>query len=293
LTIGMATYDDFDGVYFTIQALRLSQDLSDTELLVVDNFGCDHTRAFVESIPGARYVRATGHVGTAAAKNVVFQDATGDAILCCDSHVLFVPDAIARLKQFYRDHPETSDLLQGPLLHDDLTSVATHFEPVWNDQMWGSWGTDPSGLDPDAEPFPIPMQGMGVFSCRKASWLGFNPHFTGFGGEEGYIHEKFRQAGAQTMCLPWLRWVHRFGRPNGVPYPLLVQDKFRNYLIGHLELGLDLVPVLAHFKQFLDRDSLAFFLDEAMSIFPGVPNSIELDDLYRDDLVVPAPTARG
>jgi hypothetical protein len=40
LTIGMATYNDFDGVYFTIQALRLYQDLADTELLVVDNFGC-------------------------------------------------------------------------------------------------------------------------------------------------------------------------------------------------------------------------------------------------------------
>ena len=36
LTIGMATYDDFDGVYFTLQALRLYQDLLDTELLVVD-----------------------------------------------------------------------------------------------------------------------------------------------------------------------------------------------------------------------------------------------------------------
>ena len=38
LTIGMATYKDFDGVFFTIQALRMYQDLTDTELLVIDNF---------------------------------------------------------------------------------------------------------------------------------------------------------------------------------------------------------------------------------------------------------------
>ena len=36
LTIGMPTYKDFDGVYFTIQALRMYHDLNDVELLVVD-----------------------------------------------------------------------------------------------------------------------------------------------------------------------------------------------------------------------------------------------------------------
>ena len=56
LTIGVPTYNDFDGVDFTVQALRLYQSLEDTEIVVVDNFGCDHTRRFVEGIPEARYV---------------------------------------------------------------------------------------------------------------------------------------------------------------------------------------------------------------------------------------------
>src|SRR3954447_16084042 len=98
LTIGMATYDDFDGVYFTLQALRLYHDLADTELLVVDNYGCEDTRRLVESWLGARYVRATDVVGTAAPRDLVFREATGDAVLCCDSHVLFQPGAIARLR---------------------------------------------------------------------------------------------------------------------------------------------------------------------------------------------------
>src|SRR3712207_2865162 len=107
LTIGMATYKDFDGVYFTLQALRLYQDVTDTELLVVDNYGCEHTKRLVEERVKGRYILATETVGTAAAKNVVFQEARGDAVLCCDSHVLFVPGSITRLKAYYQEHPDT------------------------------------------------------------------------------------------------------------------------------------------------------------------------------------------
>ena len=48
LTIGMATYKDFGGVYFTLQALRLYQDVRDTEFLVIDNYGCADTKQLVE-----------------------------------------------------------------------------------------------------------------------------------------------------------------------------------------------------------------------------------------------------
>src|ERR671917_951395 len=266
LTIGMATYNDFNGVYFTLQALRLYQDLRDTELLVVDNYGCPATKELVEGwVHGARYVLATGVRGTAAAKNLVFREARGEAVLCCDSHVLFVPGAIGRLKEYYRDHPDCPDLLQGPLVYDDLETISTHFEPVWRAEMWGTWATDPRGQDPEGEPFEIPMQGLGAFSCRKGAWPGFNPTFRGFGGEEGYIHEKFRRAGGRCLCLPWLRWTHRFATDStGVAYPVTVEDKFRNYLIGHAELGLDLTPVRAHFSEILPEDRVEAVAAEAL-----------------------------
>jgi hypothetical protein len=120
----------------------------------------------------------------------------------------------------------------------------------------GIWATDPRGHDPEGEPFELPMQGLGAFSCRGEAWLGFHPGFRGFGGEEEYLHEKYRQAGRRCLCLPWLRWVHRFGRPRGIPYPLTVEDKLRNYLLGHAELGLDPAPVLAHFANFLPPERL-------------------------------------
>lgn len=264
LTIGMATYNDFDGVYFTLQALRLYQDLDDVELLVVDNYGCDTTRDFVTGWVKGRYILAADVAGTAAPRDLVFREARGKAVLCCDSHVLFVPKAIARLKAYYRKHPKSIDLLQGPLLYDDMTNVATHFAPEWRDQMWGIWSTDPRAMDPEAKPFEIPMQGLGVFSCRRKAWPGFNPAFRGFGGEEGYIHEKFRQRGGRVLCLPWLRWVHRFSRPKGVPYPLAVEDKLRNYLIGHTELGLDVEPVLEHFALHLRPEALARVKEEVL-----------------------------
>lgn len=268
LTIGMATYQDFDGVYFTLQSLRHYHDMQDVELLVVDNYGCEHTKNLVENWVKGRYILATDTVGTAPAKDLVFREAQGEAVLCCDSHVQFGPGAISRLKAYYRDHPDCDDLLQGPLVYDDLASIATHFDPVWRGQMWGVWATDPRGRDPDGEPFDIPMQGMGAFSCRKRAWLGFNPRFRGFGGEEGYIHEKFRQAGRRTLCLPWLRWTHRFGRPGGVSYPLYVDDKLRNYLIGHAELGLDVRPVIAHFAEFLPPETIEAIMADALQITP-------------------------
>ena len=264
LTIGMATYNDFDGVYFTLQALRLYQDLEQTELLVIDNYGCEATKNLVEGWLNGRYIRATDAIGTAAPRDLIFREARGNAVLCCDCHVLFPPGVIAQLKQYYREHPECLDLLQGPLLYDDGKLISTHFDPVWREQMWGTWGCDPRGWDRSGEPFEIPMQGLGVFSCLKRAWLGFHPAFRGFGGEEGYIHEKFRQAGRRCLCLPWLRWMHRFSRPSGVKYPLIVEDKLRNYVIGHAELGLDLAPMLRHFSAYLPQDRVMAIAEQAL-----------------------------
>lgn len=271
LTIGMPTYNDFDGVYFTIQSLRLYHDLEDTELLVVDNFGDDHTEKFVKSAK-ARYVRVTDPVGSSVTKNAVFAEAKGKVVLCCDSHVFFPPGVIAKLKEYYRANPDSNDLLQGPIVYNDLKTISTHWDPVWRGKMWGIWATDERGRDPEAEPFDIPMQGMGAFSCRRDAWVGYNPAFRGFGGEQGYIHEKFRQAGARCLCLPWFRWVHRFDRPAGVPYPLQLRDRIRNYMIGFIELGLDMDPLLEHFGESMAADKLDEIYQEALLTGISSPN---------------------
>ena len=102
--------------------------------------------------------------------------------------------------------------------------------------MYGKWGSDGNGLA-SGEPFDIPMQGLGMFSCETKNWRKFNKHFKGFGGEEGYIHEKFRQYGGRSVCVPQAKWVHRFGRPDGPQYPLNLVDRTWNYYVGWLELS--------------------------------------------------------
>ncbi len=284
LTIGMACYDDFDGVWFSLQSLRLyhAERMPDVELIVVDNHPeSPHgqmVRDFVQGwLSNGRYVPFGETIGTAASRERIFQEARGEAVLCMDSHVLLEPDAIRRLLDYYDAHPGCRDLLQGPLVYDDLTSYSSHFDDEWRAEMWGVWGCDPRAdvrreateqVDrqtgerqvqvtvTEGPPFAISAQGLGVFSCRKDAWLGFNPRFRGFGGEEFYIHEKFRQAGRQCLCLPFLRWVHRFGRPGGVPYRLTVEDKFRNYVIGLTELGLPLDRAVQHFQSSLPDETI-------------------------------------
>lgn len=274
LTVGMATFDDFDGVYFSIQALRMyhPEIVNDIEILVIDNnpdgpHGHE-IRNLIGHIKNARYVPFKEYQSTIV-RNKIFEFASSPFVISIDCHVLFVPGSLKRLIDYYEQNPDTKNLYQGPLLYDDLKSISSHFDPVWRGQMFGIWATDERAKNPDSEPFEIPMQGLGVFSAKKENWLGFNSLFRGFGGEEGYIHEKYRQAGHKTLCLPFLRWVHRFGRPNGVKYPLTVENKIKNYFIGHLELKLDTAPIFNHFKEFVPEEILNSFFLKAKKDFEG------------------------
>lgn len=256
LTIGMATYDDYDGVYFSLQAIRMyhPEILGDTEFVVVDNNPrgrCAESLKQLEgSIANYRYV-PYDHRGGTTVREIVFAESNAELVLCMDCHVFVVPGAVNKLIAYCDAHPDSKDLLQGPLIYDDLNSLSTHFEPKWRSGMYGCWATDERGKNQDAEPFEIPMQGLGVFACRRSAWPGFNRRFRGFGGEEGYLHEKFRQAGGRTLCLPFLRWMHRFSRPMGVPYVNTWEDRLRNYMIGFDEVGWDSRPVEEHFSELL------------------------------------------
>jgi glycosyltransferase involved in cell wall biosynthesis len=239
LTIGMAVYDDFSGVYFTVQALRTYHDLTDVEILIIDNKGDKRLEDWVKSwcYNKVRYEKYTAVVGTTQPRQRVFDEAKGELVICIDSHVLLVPGSLDKLW-------DSDDLIHGIMYYDDLVTPVTHMKDKWQGDMWGVW--DRKDPVPD-EPFEIPMHGLGLFGCRKDSWLGFNPEFTGFGGEEGYIHEKFKQAGRKVICLPWIKWIHKFR--NFAPYPLNIADRIRNYLLGFEELGLDNKPIYEHFGQ--------------------------------------------
>ena len=262
LTIGMATYDDYDGAYFSIQTLRMfhPEILDDVEFLVIDNNPTGICAASLKKledwIDNYRYVPCEELVGTAV-RHKIFELAGCEAVLCIDSHVLVVPGAIEKLIAWFDAHPQSKDLLQGPLLYDDLQKYSSHFEPRWRQGMYGAWAIADEASDPGAPAFEIPMQGLGLFACRTEVWPGFNPRFSGFGGEEGYIHEVFRRAGGQTLCLRFLRWLHRFERPGGAPYPNVWEHRIRNYFIAFTELGWDTGEMEAQFSEIIGREKVA------------------------------------
>lgn len=271
LTIGMLTYDDFDGVYFTIQSLRLhhAEAMEFCEFVIVDNNpDGKHAKAVAALTKWIRepvtYVPHSGSTGTAL-RNLIFEHAKTPNVLCLDSHVLLAPGALLSLIDYMTHLPE-GDLLHGPMLMDDMKGFQTHMKPVWRDGMWGIWKVDERTRSPRAEPFEIPAMGMGLFACKREAWLGFNEQFRGFGGEECYIHEKFRQAGRKVLCLPFLRWLHRFPRPAGIPYPIKWEDRVFNYLVGHAELGLDPAPVLEHFRTILPEPVLQRIIAEVTAL---------------------------
>lgn len=257
----MATHNDYDGVFFTIQSIRMfhKEVLDDIEFVIVDNNPSgNHGKAVRELVDWIKepiqYLPFTNYESSTI-KNKVFELADTPYVMCVDCHVLLEPGSIKKLIDYYDSRKDYGNLLQGPLVYDNLSNISTHFDlSKWGSHMWGKWDTDDRGVDPDNEPFEIPAQGMGLFSCRKDSWLGFNKKFRGFGGEEGYIHEKYRKNGKKTICLPFLRWLHRFNRPNGAEYSNNLEDRFRNYYIGFLELGLDISTLKKEFKGAISKE---------------------------------------
>ncbi|MEO0369282.1 MAG: glycosyltransferase, partial [Pseudomonadota bacterium] len=252
LTIGMATHDDFDGVYFTVMSLVLfhSDVLDDIELLIIDNNPSSKHGAAVKSLAknvGARYVEAAEFKGTTVRERV-FLEATGDFVMCVDCHVFIHDGAVKKLLDFIDQHPQSIDVWHGPLVSEGLQSFSTHMEERWQQGFYGVFEKDERAEDPNNEPFLIPMQGLAMFICRRAAWPGFNRRFRGFGGEEGYIHYKFALNGGQVWCLPFMRWTHRFPRPNGVKYENRWAQRVRNYLIGWSEIGRETQSVYDHFS---------------------------------------------
>jgi len=278
LTIGIPVFDDFDGVYFTVQSLRLHHLRGGVEILVVDNSPASkqgrETAKFCDKA-GVRYHPYTEKRGSAPTKQEVFRQAEGVWVLCLDAHVLLAAGSLVALRHHIRSDFESRNLVHGVLVHDDLDDFSTHWcieqdgVPLWAGGILGRWASDERGRDPTGCPFTIGVSGMGCFASRRDAFPGFPPSFFGFGGEEVYVHDRIALRGDQVLCLPSLQWVHRFARPAGVPYPNAVHERFANYLVGHRVTGRDVVPLLAHYESLLPAAILAQIIaivDEAEGV---------------------------
>jgi len=241
-TIGMPSYNNFTEVFFTVQALREYHGLKDYEIVVVDNFGDANLQKFIKNNGAGvvRYEKYTEIQGVSAAKNKIFEVAKGEFVLCIDSHILVRKGALDV-------EIPNDDLYQGPLLTASRRQYLLEWLPQWRGHMWGIWA--PAVNELPKEPKEIWAMGAGFFACRRTSWLKFNPGFRGFGGETGYIQEKYRQAGRKVWCHPKMVWQHLFhDEGTKIPYPIKTKDRIDNYIMGFKELGLNTDPIYEHFK---------------------------------------------
>ena len=83
------------------------------------------------------------------------------------------------------------------------------------------------------------------------------------------------------MCLPFLKWSHRFGRPEGVQYSVSRELKLQNYVHEFKEIGLDPEPLKHHFVEELgvpqeDFDKLWNEGERKISIGFGAPSEENL-----------------
>ena len=238
LTISMAAYDDFDGVYFTVQALRMYQALpAGTEILILDNNpGTPHSEAMHSLARGVQQMRIISIVDRKSSfvKYDAFAHCEGDVLLGLDCHLLLAPGFITALLAHWQAHPESHDMLTGPLIYNDLKTMSTSMDPEWRGSDFGTWSTDRKAMQ-HGMPFEVPMMGMGCFSFTRAGMVQVNPKMRGFGGEEWYMAEKVRANGGRVICHPSLGWQHRFDWPKRT-FPLSSKDKMANYYRGWLEL---------------------------------------------------------
>lgn len=251
-TLVMPTFNDFDNVWGTVQSAWEFHGEHLEEIIVVDNNPggpqASTLVAFCNMAHKVRYIPFNLNRGTAPAKGMAIASAHTERIVCVDSHVILGRGAFDALNQFYDANPSAkNDLVHGPLVYANRVDTSSHFTDKWQGEMWGVWGLDERIK---SEPWiEIPAQGMGCFCVHKSTWPGFNPYFKGFGGEEWYIHEKYRQRGGKVWCVSGFRWLHNFGKPSGNRAPVTRYEKLRNYCIGLQELNIPLDRLKAHFLE--------------------------------------------
>lgn len=276
LTIGIPTYNDFEGLHATVTSLVLQAEaaglLDRIEILVIDQSpdpqempegqpqpqavrSGEMSKGLIEEwIDGAggklqaRYIRWNHNLGTTVAKSMCFQASRTEWTMCLDSHVVLSPGSLENTYRWICDNRFSYDLYHGVLIYDGLKGISTHLEPVWRGQMWGTWATDDRGIESSLVPFEVPAAAGWSFMCRTDAWLGYHPLMKGFGGEETFLQKLWQQNDRKTFCLPCFRGVHRFGRTAEMA-PVRLEDKIRNYALGLTMLGIDLREMRDHFAE--------------------------------------------
>jgi hypothetical protein len=168
ITIGMATYDDFEGVWCTVQSVFLHnewEESTDVQIVIVDTspVGSEHRQLVQDFVrkggheikggrtPNIKYIDMAGFPGTTTPRNAIFKHADAPIVCVMDCHVMLPSNALKRLLDWFESNPDSQDLIHGPMMYDNLHAISTHFADQFRGGMWGTWGT--AWKSPEGEVF--------------------------------------------------------------------------------------------------------------------------------------------
>lgn len=276
LTIGMTCYRDVEGVFWTTSILRqfhVPITNKEVEILIIDDEPNEQKDLrHVAGLAGARYVHHSKNRGPAQAKRSVFEHAEGEYTLLVDCHVLCMPNSINYLLHGIENNRIGKDIWSGPLVNEHGAIYATELDPKWRGEFFSIWHTDPEIKQKKIK--EIFGMGSAFFCVNTRQFLDnelFPIAYSGFGGEECISSELNRQrVGGKHLCHSALAWQHRFLRQGGVPYALLLNDKFKNYLIGFYKCGWNCQNVIEYFSKKLPKDQVSRNVTEVMLMFPDL-----------------------
>lgn len=272
LTIGMSNWDDVEGAFWTLSAIRqyhVPVSNTDVELLVIDDMPTkQEDLERMCTLASARYVHHSKNKGPAHAKDSVWEFASGEYVLLLDSHVLLSQCSVQYILDAIDNDLIGQDLWTGPLLNESGHVIATELLPEWRGAFFGVWHTN---QDIHKTPImEIEGHGSAYTLMKKEHYPFFSPYFFGFSAEELYLHEKVRRRGGKCFIHKALGWVHRFHRTKGVTYRLLIEDKLRNYLVASYEMGWNIKQCCDYFKSRVPETLYAKTLEEVKVLLPDI-----------------------
>lgn len=144
--------NDYDTFWAVMTQLRWYNDLRDFEIIVLDQLPdspmSPKTQRHCETWDGKHYTNIRyepypSPMGVGPARNRAFETASCDFVFVFESHVIPGPGWATNLSRWLDENSETTDMIVGPYQSDRLEKPLryTHLNCVWDDFMWGKWGT--------------------------------------------------------------------------------------------------------------------------------------------------------
>jgi hypothetical protein len=154
LCVAIVTSGDLDGVGATVQAIRLYHEeiAGRVSFLVVDRRPEGVAAGTAEALAGAnpmlRYLPSPG-ADEGAARDLLMRATDADIVCWLDDRALVAAGGLAAILDWFRAHPGSRDLMQGPQLDDGLVH----------------------GAPAQPAPFQLEIEQPGLLACRRDAAL--------------------------------------------------------------------------------------------------------------------------